>query len=104
MLSARRKAAGLHALDLRYEMALENCTLCRGTGWKLVPRPDGAAGSVAVACDCGDSANVRIRAFGNLMAPAAEYPPNSGSARLAELPDICRGFTQGFYFSGKPLK
>jgi DNA replication protein DnaC len=34
-------------------MALENCTLCRGTGWKLVPRTDGAAGSVAVACDCG---------------------------------------------------
>ena len=34
-------------------MALENCTLCRGTGWKLVPRADGAAGSVAVACDCG---------------------------------------------------
>jgi len=34
-------------------MALENCSLCRGTGWKLVPRPDGAAGKVAVACDCG---------------------------------------------------
>src|SRR6266481_4976546 len=34
-------------------MALENCTLCRGTGWKLVPRADGAAGRVAVACDCG---------------------------------------------------
>jgi len=34
-------------------MALENCTLCRGTGWKMVPRPDGAAGKVAVACDCG---------------------------------------------------
>jgi len=34
-------------------MALENCTLCRGTGWKLVPRGDGVAGSVAVACDCG---------------------------------------------------
>src|ERR1700737_1199042 len=34
-------------------MALENCTLCRGTGWKLVPRQDGAAGSMAVACDCG---------------------------------------------------
>ncbi len=33
-------------------MALENCTLCRGTGWKLVPRADGA-GSAAVACDCG---------------------------------------------------
>jgi DNA replication protein DnaC len=34
-------------------MTLENCTLCRGTGWKLVPRPDGAPGKVAVACDCG---------------------------------------------------
>jgi DNA replication protein DnaC len=34
-------------------MALENCTLCRGTGWKLVPRSDGARGNVAVACDCG---------------------------------------------------
>src|SRR2546427_10190767 len=34
-------------------MALENCTLCRGTGWKLVPREDGAGGSVAEACDCG---------------------------------------------------
>jgi DNA replication protein DnaC len=34
-------------------MALENCTLCRGTGWKLVPRSDGARGTVAVACDCG---------------------------------------------------
>src|SRR3979490_1773592 len=33
-------------------MALENCTLCRGTGWKLVPRGDGA-GNVAVPCDCG---------------------------------------------------
>lgn len=34
-------------------MALESCALCRGTGWKLVPRPDGAAGNVAVPCDCG---------------------------------------------------
>jgi DNA replication protein DnaC len=34
-------------------MALENCSLCRGTGWKLVPRRDGIRGSVAVACDCG---------------------------------------------------
>ena len=34
-------------------MALENCTLCRGTGWKLVPRADGQRGTVAVACDCG---------------------------------------------------
>ncbi len=34
-------------------MALENCPLCRGTGWKLVPRADGSRGNVAVACDCG---------------------------------------------------
>ena len=34
-------------------MALENCTRCRGTGWKLVPRGDGTAGKVAVPCDCG---------------------------------------------------
>lgn len=39
-------------------MPLENCQLCRGTGWKMVPRPDGH-GRVAVACDCGmeDRAN-----------------------------------------------
>ena len=40
-------------------MALENCTLCRGTGWKLVPRTDGAAGNVAVACDCGMEGRAR---------------------------------------------
>src|SRR6202048_5395756 len=34
-------------------MALENCTLCRGTGWKMVPRADGAAGRGAGARDCG---------------------------------------------------
>jgi DNA replication protein DnaC len=34
-------------------MALENCTLCKGTGWRLLPRADGAAGSLAVACHCG---------------------------------------------------
>jgi DNA replication protein DnaC len=34
-------------------MAKENCTVCKGTGWKLVARKDGAAGSVAVACECG---------------------------------------------------
>jgi len=34
-------------------MALENCPLCKGTGWKLVPRGDGSAGKMAAACDCG---------------------------------------------------
>jgi DNA replication protein DnaC len=33
-------------------MALENCGLCKGTGWKMVARADGAS-RVAVACDCG---------------------------------------------------
>src|ERR1700758_5340364 len=33
-------------------MALENCTLCRGTGWKIVRRADGR-GTVAAPCDCG---------------------------------------------------
>jgi DNA replication protein DnaC len=40
-------------------MALENCPHCRGTGWKLVPRADGARGTVAVACDCGTAQRVR---------------------------------------------
>ena len=31
---------------------MENCTLCRGTGWKMLPRPDGA-GRMAAPCDCG---------------------------------------------------
>src|SRR6202030_2091579 len=35
------------------EMTLENCTLCRGTGWKMVARPDGVPGRVAMPCDCG---------------------------------------------------
>src|SRR5271169_2381493 len=33
-------------------MPIDDCTLCRGTGWKMVPRVDGA-GLMAVACDCG---------------------------------------------------
>jgi DNA replication protein DnaC len=33
-------------------MAIDDCTLCRGTGWKMVGRADGA-GLMAVACDCG---------------------------------------------------
>ena len=35
-----------------WDMALENCPLCNGTGWKLVPRGDGSAGKVATICDC----------------------------------------------------
>ena len=34
-------------------MAIENCPLCRGTGWRLEQRLNGAPGTVATACDCG---------------------------------------------------
>src|SRR4030088_164496 len=34
-------------------MAMENCPLCRGTGWRLEQRLAGAPGTVATACDCG---------------------------------------------------
>jgi DNA replication protein DnaC len=34
-------------------MAREDCALCKGTGWKLVPRKDGTPGQVALACECG---------------------------------------------------
>jgi DNA replication protein DnaC len=34
-------------------MAREDCLLCKGTGWKLVPRKQAPPGNVAVACECG---------------------------------------------------
>jgi DNA replication protein DnaC len=34
-------------------MAREDCPLCKGTGWKLVPRKDETPGQMAVACECG---------------------------------------------------
>ena len=34
-------------------MAREDCLLCKGTGWRLVPRKDKTPGQVAVACECG---------------------------------------------------
>src|SRR4029077_607676 len=54
----RAHSYAFHRLNMPGEawhkiMALENCSLCRGTGWKLVPRADGLRGNVAVACDCG---------------------------------------------------
>jgi DNA replication protein DnaC len=33
-------------------MARENCPQCKGTGWKLIARLDGA-GNMAVPCECG---------------------------------------------------
>src|ERR1700682_3947791 len=34
-------------------MAIENCPLCRGTGWRGDQRLEGPPGKVATACDCG---------------------------------------------------
>jgi DNA replication protein DnaC len=34
-------------------MTIEDCPLCRGTGWKLVARKDGETGTMAIACECG---------------------------------------------------
>ena len=34
-------------------MAREDCALCKGTGWRLMPRKAGAPGQVAVPCECG---------------------------------------------------
>jgi len=34
-------------------MAREDCPLCKGTGWKLMARKDGAPGQMAAACECG---------------------------------------------------
>lgn len=33
-------------------MTIENCPLCQGTGWKLLPRGDGSGGKIATPCDC----------------------------------------------------
>ena len=34
-------------------MAREDCALCHGTGWKLLPRAADTPGKMAVACECG---------------------------------------------------
>jgi len=42
------------------DMAREDCAVCKGTGWKLVPRKDGTPGQVAVACECGSEERAEI--------------------------------------------
>src|ERR1700722_18564653 len=58
MLWAERKDSALRGA-VQNIMAMENCVLCRGTGWKMVPRQDGA-GLAAAACDCGVVERARI--------------------------------------------
>src|SRR5258708_3228625 len=50
---SHRKSGSCASALKRETMAREDCALCKGTGWKLVPRKDGAAGQMAVACECG---------------------------------------------------
>lgn len=45
-----REAAEIEAEKIPNGRAHENCTVCRGTGWKIVPRLDGL-GEWAVKCD-----------------------------------------------------
>src|SRR5215813_7206275 len=78
-------------------MALENCRLCRGTGYKMIARPDGA-GTMAVACDCGmeeralrvmDRARVPKRYehcdFESYSTDVSENPQHTSSLKAAKL-------------------
>ncbi len=78
-------------------MPLENCQLCRGTGWKMVPRPDGA-GTMATACDCGmedrasrvmDRARIPKRYehcdFESYSTDVSENPQHTSSLKAAKM-------------------
>src|SRR5271170_4966223 len=88
-------------------MALENCSLCKGTGWKLVPRPDGAAGKVALACDCGmqdraerviERAHIPKRYehcdFESYSTDVGATPPQTDSLKKAKL--LSQGFVRDY--------
>lgn len=78
-------------------MALENCQLCRGTGYKMVPRSDGA-GTMAAACDCGmgeratrvmDRARIPKRYehcdFESYSTDVSENPQHTSSLKAAKM-------------------
>lgn len=78
-------------------MALENCQLCRGTGYKMVLRQDGA-GTMAAACDCGmeeratrvmDRARIPKRYehcdFESYSTDVSETPQYSSSLKAAKM-------------------
>jgi len=78
-------------------MALENCRLCHGTGYKMVARPDGA-GTMAVACDCGmeerasrvmDRARIPKRYehcdFESYSTDVSENPQHTSSLKAAKM-------------------
>ena len=67
-------------------MALENCTLCRGTGWKLVARPDGAFYAFFRVAGMSDSlafAKEALRCAKVGLAPGSAFGPmGEGFIRL----------------------
>ncbi len=78
-------------------MALENCQHCRGTGYKMVPRPDGS-GTMATACDCGmeeralrvmDRARIPKRYehcdFESYSTDVSENPQHASSLKAAKM-------------------
>jgi DNA replication protein DnaC len=78
-------------------MALENCQLCRGTGWKMVARPDGS-GTMAAPCDCGmeeratrviDRARIPKRYehcdFESYSTDVSENPQHTSSLKAAKM-------------------
>jgi len=78
-------------------MALEHCQLCRGTGYKMIVRPDGA-GTMAAPCDCGmedrasrlmDRARIPKRYehcdFESYSTDVSENPQHTSSLKAAKL-------------------
>src|SRR5215469_3187612 len=60
MLQVERDGSAPLSRAPQTTMAKEDCPLCRGTGWKLVPRKGGTPGNVAVACECDLEARAEI--------------------------------------------
>jgi DNA replication protein DnaC len=92
-------------------MALENCQLCRGTGYKMIPRPDGA-GVMAAACDCGMEERASLvmnRAripkryehcdFQSYSTDVSEIPQHSSSLKAVKL--LAEKFVGEFPSSGE---
>ena len=92
-------------------MAIENCQLCRGTGWKMVARPDGA-GTMAAPCDCGmedlasrvvERARIPKRYehcdFESYSTDVSEVPQHTSSLKAAKL--LAEKFVAEFPGSGE---
>jgi DNA replication protein DnaC len=92
-------------------MAIEDCVLCQGTGWKMVPRADGA-GLAAAACDCGmqeRASRVMERAripkryehcdFESFSTDVGTTPAQGASLKQAKL--LAQGFVDNYPMSAE---